>query len=345
MSKHARILLGGVMLALMLANYGINIYSKSLPAKGSYDGWTGRREIRGGVVIAVIVSVDPNGPAKVLRIGDEVIALNDVKIGDDREILNYNRRVPPGTPYTMTIRRNGQSQTVALYTTHLLNQRFSPLFLCSALFLLMGVAVFLLRPDDKQAWLLAMMFVMLPGVLESAVTNLPPWLTVINGMARGIGLLFLPLFAHFFLVFPGNSPLLRLWPRLEVYLYLPFVLFIAPQTGAGILSTRLAAWMSQSSLFLFQQRWIRPATVLAYLFAGLIFLLINYRAASQTDKRRLRVVMAGSGVGFFNLFLMPMGDITGLQARWPVLWSWFDMALIFTFPFIPLAFVYAIVKH
>ncbi len=345
MSKRARIVLGGVTLALMLANYGINVYSKLLPARGSYDGWTGRRAIKDGVIVAVIVSVDPNGPAKALRVGDEIIALNGIKVSDDGEIINNNRRVPPGASYTLTIRQNGQLQSITLYTTRLANQRFSPLFLIGALFLLIGMALFLLRPDDKQAWLLAMMFAMLPGVIENPPANLPSWLTMINEAARGVGKLFLPLFAHFFLVFPGNSPLLRRWPRLEAGLYLPFVLFIAPQIAARMLSTRLAAWISQFWWFQFQQRWLIPTTILAYLIVGLIFLLINYRAANQTDKRRLRVVMAGSAVGFFNLFLMPMGELTGLQARWPVLWSWFDAALIFTLPLVPLSFVYAIVRH
>ncbi|MGE0129813.1 MAG: SpoIIE family protein phosphatase [Blastocatellales bacterium] len=345
MSKRVRILLGGVALALMLANYGINVYSKLLPARGSYDGWTGRRAIKGGVAVAVITSVDPNGPAKDLRIGDEIIALNGIKVSDDSAILNNNRRVPPGTPYTLTIRQNGRLRTITLYTTYLTNQRFSPLFWVSALFLLMGAALFLLRPGDKQAWLLAMTFAMLPGVMGNAASNLPPWLTAINGVARGVGLLFLPMFAHFFLVFPENSPLLRRWPRLEARLYLPFILFMAPPIAARMFSTRLTEWMSQFRWFQVQQRWLMPTTILAYLIVGLIFLLINYRAASQADKRRLRVVMAGSVVGFFNLFLMPMGELTGLQARWPILWSWFDTALIFTQPLVPLSFVYAIVRH
>jgi serine phosphatase RsbU (regulator of sigma subunit) len=83
----------------------------------------------------------------------------------------------------------------------------------------------------------------------------------------------------------------------------------------------------------------------AYILAGLIAMVIGYRAASQIARRKLRVVMVGSGVGLLNVVLMPFSDLVGLDRALPTLWRWLDMGLLFTMPLIPLSFAYAIIRH
>src|SRR5215510_16384049 len=99
MTKRARILLGGMVLALMSSHVIAYIYSVSLPKKGSYAGWETNRGKK-----LVVIRVDPDGPATDLRVGDEVIAINGVKI---KEALQ-GAGAPPGTRETMTIRRAGE---------------------------------------------------------------------------------------------------------------------------------------------------------------------------------------------------------------------------------------------
>src|SRR5262249_35155881 len=138
------------------------------------------------------------------------------------------------------------------------------------------------------------------------------------------------------------SPLLRRWPRLETWIYLPYLLSLLPV----VVILRLPG-----GFLLFRFQWFRYLTVavnfliVAYLAVGLICLLINYRAASPVARRRLHVVMAGSGAGFFNFFLLVLGGPTGLEARMPSLWSWVGRAQFITLPLVPLSFVYAIVRH
>jgi C-terminal processing protease CtpA/Prc len=55
--------------------------------------------------MARIISVDQNGPATELRPGDEFVSINGLTLRDDPKLLNYNRRVPPGTSYTIVVRR------------------------------------------------------------------------------------------------------------------------------------------------------------------------------------------------------------------------------------------------
>jgi serine phosphatase RsbU (regulator of sigma subunit) len=251
--------------------------------------------------------------------------------------------VPPGTRYTLTIRRAGELRDVEIQTApHQGRIKFDPYYYISLLFLVTAWIVFLLRPDDKQAWLLALMLGTLTGTLGNEPNNLPSWLSMVIPAAVALGVLFLPLFVHFFLIFPDPSPLLRRRPRLETWIYLPYLLAILPV----VVTLRLPG-----GLWVFRFQWFLYFTfavnflIVAYLAVGLICLLINYRAASPVARRRLRVVMAGSGAGFFNFFLIVMAGPTGLRLRMPTLWSWLDAAMFVTLPLIPLSFVYAIVRH
>ena len=72
---------------------------------------------------------------------------------------------------------------------------------------------------------------------------------------------------------------------------------------------------------------------------------VNYRAADARSRRKLRVVMVGSGAGFLNVFLRQFGYFVGLANAFPTLWRWFDNCLLFTLPLIPLSFAYAIARH
>lgn len=234
MSKRVRILLGGILLALMSTYFGVYIYSITLPKKGSYPGfsaaWDGRGEPH-------VTSVDPNGLATDLQVGDELIAINGVKIRDDPRVL-INRETPPGTRDGITIRRSGELRDVVIQTVpHQGGIRFDPMYYISLLFLLTGWTVFLLRPDDKQAFLLALMLGALT-VIGSDPVNLPLWLSLIVGVAGALGLLGLPIFVHFFLIFPDPSPLLRRFARLETWLYLPYLLVILPASDNQLSSRK-----------------------------------------------------------------------------------------------------------
>jgi serine phosphatase RsbU (regulator of sigma subunit) len=341
MSKRVRILIGGVVLGLLSAYVGMYFYSLTLPKKGSDDGlsatWDGKGDPR-------VVSVDPDGGATILQVGDELIACNGIKIREDPRVLGYNDNAPPGTRVTLTIRRAGELRDVEIRTIpHQERIKFDPYYYISLLFLVTAWIVFLLRPDDKQAWLLALMLGTLTGTLGNEPDNLPSWLGLMAiPAAAALGVLFLPVFVHFFLIFPSPSPLLRRWPRLETWVYLPYLLAVLPI----VVTLRLPG-----GLWIFKFQWIGYVfivvnfLIVAYLGAGLICLLINYRAAGAVARRRLHVAMAGSGAGFLNFFLLVMGGQVGLEARAPVLWSWFGKSFFVTLPLIPLSFVYAIVRH
>jgi hypothetical protein len=353
MAMRRRGWLGVFFFALMFGHFGVNAYSSWLNLTrlgGSYDGWTARLLPDGS---AQIIRVDQNGPATALQVGDEFISINGLSLRDDPDIRNYNRRVPPGSRYTMVVRREGQLREIPLATTsYPIGRRLLPFAdtLVQLLFLLTGLTVFLLKPSDRRAWLLALMLGGFTGLFNNDLPPLPLILLPMMALARILGLWFVPVFCHFFLIFPTPSPLLRRFPWLERGLYWPFYLILPWYSFTRLLVVfrghdQWAQFIQKS--WLLQQRWIgllSLMTLLAYLVSGLIALLASYRVAGVVDRRKLSVVVAGSGAGFFNLLAIILWE-TFFRARFPETGEIMDVALKFTLPLIPLSFAYAIVRH
>src|SRR5581483_7317164 len=151
------------------------------------------------------------------------------------------------------------------------------------IFLVTGLAVFLLRPDDQQAWLLALLLGAFIGLStwSMPVKELGRWVEYVVAFAKILCLWSLPLFVRFFLNFPERSPILRRWPMLEAYLNWPFYLLVLPYYGGGRLPSALRAWYFAHP----PARWMRfglsTLMLAAYLVAGLICLVVSYRVASR----------------------------------------------------------------
>jgi phosphoserine phosphatase RsbU/P len=347
MKNNRRLIIGSLIFAILLVHWVGNTWLV-FRSPGSYDGWSGSRTPSGG---GIITAVDPHGPATALQIGDEILAVNNVPVNKGNpHVLNFNRYVVPGTHYPMLIRRAGQQLEILLYTVPYPKKSldFGRLWmsLVYLLFLLTGGFVFLLRRDDQQAWLLALMLGTLTAVVgTNLAVGLPDWLSALLNLAQIIGIWFLPFFLHFFLIFPEPSPLLRKFPKLDRWLYIPFLLIVFPTMGlwrlpASLIGTTFPKLIAHPCLAV-ASRFL----LITYIVLGLLSLVLNYRAADQMARRRLRVVLAGSGVGFLNLLLMPLGAYLGLTAKFPTLWDALDVTLSFTLPLVPLSFAYAIIRH
>ncbi|HEY9433933.1 MAG TPA: hypothetical protein VI260_20935, partial [Blastocatellia bacterium] len=352
-TKPQRLVLGCVFYAFMFGHFGVNAYLAWLNLMArprSSDGWTARLSPDGR---AQIVGVDQDGPATALREGDEFISINGLTLRDHPEILSYNQHVAPGTRYTMFVRRQGQSLEFALATTNYpISRWLMPIVnsLVQLLFLLTGLTVFLLKSADRQAWLLSLMLGVFTGLFNN---DLPPLLSavaVMMAVARIMGFWFLPVFCHFFLIFPDRSPLLRRFPHLERRLYWPLYLILpwfSFMRLAAVFREReqLAQFFRES--WLLRQQWIGQLSlliILAYLAIGLGALFVSYRVAGVVARRKLHVIVAGSGAGVLNVLLYVVWE-TFLQARLPNAGDWLGIGMGFTLPLIPLSFAYAIIRH
>jgi phosphoserine phosphatase RsbU/P len=343
MNKPSRHILFIGFFALMLT-YCLGGLYQEIARPGSDDGWRGS----GAYGEYYVNEVDPQGPAKELRKGDRIMAVNGVRLADDPRMLNWSRRVPPGTPYKITVLRDGQELTFTYPTFPRPPgpfpwSRFVPL-----LFWLTGLFVFLLKAEDRQARLLALTLGSFSGLLGGNIQEeaFPDWLALLLALARIAGLCSLPLLLHLFLIFPHPSPLLRRWPQLTRWLYLP-LLTVLLSFGIGRLPSHLAQPIFIRLRWLLDHGLVTAAfiSLLFYLLAALVCLWLSYRTADVAGRRRLRVVMWGSLLGFGSLFLVLVMEATQTQVRLKTLWEWLQFSTIFALPLVPLSFAYAIVRH
>jgi phosphoserine phosphatase RsbU/P len=345
-SKQVRLIFGGVFFALLLVYCAASFYIWLYPP-GSDGGWHGS----GDFGKFRITYIDPQSPAKDLRPGDKIIAINGVKVAERADVLVDEYRLPPGSRYSMTIERDGQERT---FTWRTIPRRRGPFpwnSLIPLLFWLSGLLVLSLKAEDRQAWLLALTLGSFSALLSSGFEGeiSANWLALLVAFARICGLFSAPLMFHLFLYFPQPSPWLRRWPKLTKWLYAPLCLFVLPTFGFSRLplewSTPIFSWLPM--------RWLGEhgllvagyLSLLGYILAALFCLWLSYRTADTAGRRRLRVVMWGSLIGFGSLFLVLVMEVTSAREKWKTVWDWLVFSLLFTLPLVPLSFAYAIVRH
>ena len=343
MNKQWLLILGSFFFAVQFLHAGSGLYQcLTAPPPLSDPGWLAS-DADGRVFI---LSTDSD--QLPLKPNDEIVAINGKRITKAGQASLTIQNVAAGTPYVMEVKRGGLLFQITLRTQPVPLLRIALLRLALAvilaIFLITGFTVFLLKPYDKQALLLALMFGMFTGLVPLSVV--PGWLVGVVSLSRIVSILALPLFFHFFLVFPERSPLLRRFPSLEYYLYLPFLITFFPYWTAAVLSNLVPSVSSAAPARLAVLGRIGAPLIVLYIAGGLLSLLINYRRATVYSKRRMRVVVAGSLAGFVpGLIFVGALDIFGHQKISPGLIQWMGWIMLFTVPLFPLSFAYAIVRH
>ncbi len=352
-----RIILVGLFFALMFLHLGVHSYHDvSQTLRSSAAGWTlspvsGRVRVTHGLVSADTSSLQDD---------DEVVDLNGQQITNELQLSIARDKtfanLPPESPYSLVVRRNGQMQQLSLRTGRVpLWPKVIVVFvwLSLAMFPLTGLVVFWLKPDNKQALLLALLlgtcwqFGPSPTDLLTVVFfGHSPWLVGILIMALLVGRVFPAIFLHFFLVFPRTSPLLERFPRFEYYLYLPYLLIGAP--GLAIQNIGRAVTPNHSFVGLPEKfsllLKIGAIILLPYFFGGLLSLVVNYLKADRLAKRKLRVVVVGTLAGLLPSILF-VGSLLAFNPSVTPRLLLFELVTVLTFPLIPISFAYAILRH
>ena len=299
----------------------------------------------------VVLHVKPGGPATTLQTGDEFVSLDGESVMYQTDLITAFRRHQSANSYSIGVRRDGQ-----LLQLTLRRDNPSPGFylrrllylLVPTCFLLMGVFVFLLKPSDKAALLLGLWFGAISNVFPSDFfLLLPSWLMWVVVASVILHSSLAPLSAHFFLIFPEVSPLLRRWPRLESYLYVPYLLVVLPffaiaNVFYAIGPDRTVGFTQGFPLF-------TQATYLlafGYPASGILSLVFTYRRASLPSRRKMRVILASTIAGFLPMFIwflvaIPLGSTR--VGMW--MYSWGLPAAFAPLLLIPPAYAYAILRH
>ncbi len=304
-----------------------------------------------------IVSVVPNSPAEHagLKPDDCITAVNGHSLAaSSAPMTAIWMAARPGDPVQLTVHRPGQPQPLLLPAAfrartvarpssvqHLLSwldeiTSSFPLF-----FLLVGLPVLFMRLEDRNAWLLALLFsafIAAPSlpVLTTAPAPLRTYMLAYRAVFDSIigAMLYL-----FFSVFPARSPIDRRFPWLKYVLFAPAAVIVIGGIRSGD---------PRTPAFIVHLVGVKAAEVsrLAYIYAavvlGLAALVATARADSSPEtQRKIRVVMWGAVVG-----ITPAVLVRSIQdfARWQPPF-WLNLAYPLMLFLFPLSFAYAVVKH
>ena len=291
-----------------------------------------------------------SGPLATLQTGDEIVSLDGENIRYQTDLVTAFRRQPPDSSYSIVVRRDGQLLHLTLHKdTPSLGFYIRRLIyvLVPVSFLLMGLVVFLLKPDDKPALLLGLWFGAIstgfPAELYMLLSGWLMWVAVASSILRWF---LVPLCLHFFLIFPEQSPLLRRFPRLESYIYIPFLFIFLPLTA--IYNVLCAISPDRAVAFTQDFPLVFPTQLLglAYFAGGILSLVVNYRRASLPSRRKVRVILAGTIAGFLPVFIWFVVTLLFGNTRVGMsMYSWAVPAVLTALLLVPPAYAYAILRH
>src|SRR5262249_47292924 len=153
-----------------------------------------------------ITRVASDSPAHELHPGDKIVAINGARVYDHPEALGAEDNLPPGSDYTMTVERDGRELSFTWKTIPKKPASVPWNRIVTLLFWLGGLLVLLLKPEDQQAWLLALTLGTFSTLLGGGADDVPSrwvnWLVIFGRLA---GLFSFPLLFHLFLYFPQPS--------------------------------------------------------------------------------------------------------------------------------------------
>jgi sigma-B regulation protein RsbU (phosphoserine phosphatase) len=298
------------------------------------------------------VSKDSPAERAGLRRGDRIVAINGRPLRDSSSIGDAWAWHKPGDSIELTLKRPNVPAPFVIKgifrtardtsqeggITQQLSQEIVRTY--PVAFLVVGLAVLILRIEDRNAWLMALMFGGFIAIANpySDFAGLPPSLRLFALVYRAMFCsLVTPLFYFFFAVFPTRSPLDRRLPWLKWIALVVAGYFNLPRLLGGGLRIP-----GPESLYGGYARMLIVSFDYGLLALGFASLVWNAITANTTDARRkIRVILWGTLVGVVpaTLFL-GAGDFFGLH---PPFWVG-GMVTAFLWLF-PLSFAYAVVKH
>ena len=234
-------------------------------------------------------------------------------------------------------------------------------------FLLVGVTVLLLRPDDRNAWLLGLLFGGFVAIAPLFEGNIPPPL-------RGFAVFYkivmswssLALFYYFFAVFPASSPIDRKIPWLK-YVLLGAAIFTTVPVGLRCLvaggtlplyldlpwpGTSVIRWvlaLQEGLPSAASQRWPSLGLVFFGSFLGAMALGLtslvsnNFLSPDAQARRKAHVMVWGTVAGVAPTCLVASIAFAGGFGNVPL--AWWQVSVLFLSFVWPLSFAYAVVKH
>ncbi len=301
-----------------------------------------------------------NSPAERagLRAHDLMVALNGRALTSEASCSGILQDVwlqsRPGDHVVLKVVRAGEAQPLVITGTFRaaagrgdqvpLTQRAASLILNSypILFLVVGLVVLFLRIEDRNAWLLALVFAafIAASSIPDPVAIAPhPLRIFLYAYRTTFDSLLAGLFYFLFAVFPTRSPIDRKAPWLK-WLLLAVTACLClggVRNGNSEVLPFLRALAGESV-------WGRVRMVVGYgaILLGLLSLVLNVLSATnKDDKRKLKVILWGTVVGVTPAVVIRLvSDLYSVHI--PFWLNFVNVLFLFVFP---LSFAYAVVKH
>jgi len=307
-----------------------------------------------------IQNVHPNSPGEQsgLKANDRIIAING-RTADSpaawNDLMSRTwRSSQPGETVTLTLQRPGHSQPLVITPQFRARQGAGDtggiartiavqiLDLYPLLFLIVGLAVLFLRVEDRNAWLLALVFgtfiaaADMPDEFAAAPPNLQSFMLAYRTM---MGSVLTGLFYFFFAVFPTRSPIDRKVPWLKWALLLACLcLGLGGYRHGDYRALPVMLAVVPDHIAQDARRVVSYGSVLL----GLGSLLWNRISASNKDDvRKIKVIFWGTVVGVSPAVVIALArEVFHVQISFWL--NFIKVILLFLFP---LSFAYAVVKH
>ncbi|MDA2913138.1 protein kinase [Acidobacteriia bacterium AH_259_A11_L15] len=297
-----------------------------------------------------------------LRPADHIVAINGRPLDNFNPYYDAVYRGQPGDVVELTVERPGVAAPIVLQTVlqprPVSEEELPPaqtvaielILSYPVLFLVVGLGVLFLRLEDRNAWLLALLFgTFIAGApllqMEGAIHP------ALRGFALAYKVTFTGLFAaifyYFFAVFPVPSPIDRRLPWLKRVLLLAAAAVVLPLGLWGL----LAGSSQPLQMFADQvgEKLIFPL-VIGYIFGalglGLVSLVWNgLRAPTAEARRKIRVIVWGTVVGFTPGLLLNAAAVYAKKDPYDEFPFWVWAPTVMASFLLPLSFAYAVVKH
>ena len=299
-----------------------------------------------------------------LSVGDHILAINGQPVTSLDLWVKLVPRGAPGSTVVLTIAdRSGNRGDHAVRLPIPPSEMARPTMVQAAVmqlllayplfFLAVGMAVLFLRLEDRNAWLLAIMFA---GFIGLAGFMTPESESLVPIEMRRFALVYLftardllpTLFYWFFAVFPVRSPLDRKAP------WLKFLLVGTAMLLSGRLVLKVAATASYASVLQIIDPAGRGFSALVgrgygigAFVLGLVSLTWNgLRAPSAEAARKVRVLVGGTLIGIIPLVVFSAVVLRSNTEANPMdlpFWLWAGVVLALML--VPSSFAYAVFKH
>lgn len=284
----------------------------------------------------VVAEVFEAGEAAGLHVGDIIKAINGKAYNTFDELYFKVRNNKPGSTNTYTVLRDGKTLEVSIVTDRLglssVVKRSGPIFIIGFIYLMIGVLVFLMKPQAVESWLFFVMACFLGTEISvGAPSDLlhPLWFFDVRLFFD----IFLPApIIHLALRFPKTRTFLRRIPGLWVIPYLVSLLLLIAYK-----MTSTAYWDTPPILQLLNN---------IYLLLGVLIFLVSMiwnliKDPSIVVRLQSRMIFVGMILGIF----IPLAEQL-IRFIWGI-GLFPDPTLGFTFflTMFPLSIGYTIVKH